>query len=141
MAVFADHHVRRFHDGVGLLPDLEAKLIDRFVRDRRRHDRAVDVDPHVRRRRAFLDFDDLALEAVARADLHALFLRPGSPMSLADAVAVFLDHGVRVLAAQEREKRLCRVVVGAGLEQHRVLRDRRDRGSTARASANRPCRR
>src|SRR5262245_20193286 len=70
-AVDADHHVGGLDDGVAVLTDPEAELLDRLVGDRRRHDGAVHVEPHMGGRRALLDLDDPALEAVPGADLHA----------------------------------------------------------------------
>src|SRR5262249_48042931 len=69
-AVEADHDVRRLDDGIGLLADLEAELVDRLVGDRGRDDGAMHVEPDVGSRRTLLDFDNLALQPIPGADLH-----------------------------------------------------------------------
>src|SRR5262245_30258650 len=67
----ADHHVRGLDDGVGLLADLQGKLVYGLVGDGSCDDRAADVYANVGRRCALADFDDLALETIAGADLHS----------------------------------------------------------------------
>ena len=54
------HHVRRLDDGVNLVADLEAEIVDSLVGDGGGDDGAVDVDANMRGGRALLDVDDLA---------------------------------------------------------------------------------
>src|SRR5262249_37739830 len=70
LAVEPDHDVRRLDDGIGLLADLEAELVDRLVGDRGGDHGAVHIQPDMRGGGALLDLDDPALEPVPGADLH-----------------------------------------------------------------------
>src|SRR5262249_39680072 len=70
-SVDGDHHVGRLDDGVRLLTRLKLELVDRFVGDRGCDDGPADIDADVRGRLALLHFDDLALDDVACAQLHA----------------------------------------------------------------------
>src|SRR5215470_17274897 len=70
-SVARHHHVRGLDDRVGIVADLQAELVDRFVGDRRGDHRPTrELDPHVGRGRALLHLDHLASEYVTRAELH-----------------------------------------------------------------------
>src|SRR6266851_2244044 len=92
--VEADHHVGRLDDGVGRLADFQAELIDRLVGDRGRDGGATHIEPDMRGGRAFLDFDDLALEPVPGADLHGASFRLLTlyPFCCNAAVALHQNH-------------------------------------------------
>src|SRR5271170_4352878 len=76
---FRHHHIGRLDDGNGFVADFEAKFVDGLVGDGRGdHDAMTGIDPHMGRRLALLYGDDLALELIARAELH-----PSSPFSMA----------------------------------------------------------
>src|SRR4030081_2650966 len=64
------HHVARLDEGVGRLAAFQAELIDGFVGDRGGNGGAIHIEPYMRGGRAFLDFENLALEPVSGADLH-----------------------------------------------------------------------
>ena len=59
-------------------PTRKAEIVDRLVGDRGGDDDPVaDIDPDMRRRRAFANLDDSALDLIARAELHC-----GSPVGI-----------------------------------------------------------
>src|SRR5258708_6192716 len=87
--VEADHHVGRLDDGVGRLADFQTELVDGFVGDRGRDGGATHIEPDMRGGRAFLDFDDLALEPVSGADLH------GGLLLVTDVVPILLRRRSR----------------------------------------------
>src|SRR5262249_30279363 len=62
--VLADHDVGRFDDRVRLVALVQLQLVHRLVGDRRRDDSAVDVDPHVCRRRAAHHFHHTAFNTL-----------------------------------------------------------------------------
>src|SRR5262249_20193298 len=67
---YPDHHVGCLDDGPSLIPGLEIEISDGFVRDCGCNDDPIaDVDADMGRRSTFLDFDDLALELITRAQL------------------------------------------------------------------------
>src|SRR5258706_2264941 len=87
----ADHHVRRLDHRPRRVADLEAEIVDRLVGDRcRDHGAAADLDADVRGGLALAELDDLALELVARAELHdgTLLGGYGTRARTAHAVAV-----------------------------------------------------
>lgn len=63
----ADHDVGRFDDGSRRYAGFETKLVDCFVGNGGRDDRATDVDRDVGRGCALLHVDDLALQGMLRA--------------------------------------------------------------------------
>src|SRR5262245_41234264 len=70
-SVDTDHHIGRLDDGECFLPDFQTKLVYGRVGDGRRHDDpAADFNFNVRGRCTLGHLDDLALEAIACADLH-----------------------------------------------------------------------
>src|SRR5262249_50638398 len=75
-SVDRDHHVRGLDDRVGGLAACQLEVVDSFVGDGRRNDRAPDIDAHMRGRLPLLHLDDLALENVACAELHGNLLSP-----------------------------------------------------------------
>ena len=67
ISVDTDHHVAGLDHRIGVLAGGEAQFVDGLVGDRRCDDlSAADIDLYMRRRRTFLDVDDLAFDAVAR---------------------------------------------------------------------------
>src|SRR5262249_36016204 len=72
----ADHDVGCLDDGPSLISGLEIEISNGFVRDCGRDDDPIaDVDSDMGRRSTLLDFDDPALELVARAQLlHGVLL-------------------------------------------------------------------
>src|SRR3954451_5683844 len=74
LPVHRHRDVGGFHDRIGLLTDLEAEVVDGLVGDRGGDDLAVHVDADVRPGLALRDLDHLALEPIARADLHGVVL-------------------------------------------------------------------
>src|SRR5229473_1186290 len=87
--VEADHHVGRLDDGVGRLADFQAELIDRLVGDRGGDGGAIHIEPDMRGGRAFLGFENRALEPVSGADLHGgLLVVPGVVLNSKAAVAM-----------------------------------------------------
>src|SRR5262245_26782575 len=69
-SIHRHHDVARLDHGVGVLALGKLQLVGGLVGDRRRHGLSADVDLDVRGGGAFLDVGDLALEDVARAELH-----------------------------------------------------------------------
>src|SRR3954447_15775402 len=71
-SVDRDDHIGGLDHGGGGLAGGELELVHGFVGDRSRDDgAAAEVDANVSGRLPFLHLDDLALENVARAELHA----------------------------------------------------------------------
>jgi hypothetical protein len=65
-----DHDVGCLDDGPSFIPGLKIEISDGFVRDCGCNDDPIaNVDPDMGRRSTFLDFDDLALELITRAQL------------------------------------------------------------------------
>src|SRR5262245_31995093 len=64
------HHVACLDDRIGVLALGELQFLGGLVGDRGRDGLSADVDPDVRRRGALLHVGDLALEDIARAQLH-----------------------------------------------------------------------
>src|SRR6476469_133269 len=77
MSVHRDHDVGGLHHDGNLAAGLDAEIVDRVIGDRRGDDlAAADIDADTRRRRAFLHFDDAALDLVACTDAHAVLTMP-----------------------------------------------------------------
>src|SRR5262249_1026192 len=77
--VDANHDIGRLYDRVGIFAFGQLQLVHSGIGDRGCHDdAAAEVDLHMRGCRAFGQVDDLALEHIARADLHVIapFLLP-----------------------------------------------------------------
>jgi hypothetical protein len=72
-SVDGNHNVGSLDDRVGGMALREAAIDDGLVGDRRRDDRAADIDPDMRRGSAFHHVDDGAFELVARAELDVRF--------------------------------------------------------------------
>src|SRR4029077_6401816 len=71
MSIDRDHHIGGLDHGGGRLADRELELIHGFIGDRGGDDgAAAEVDANVSGRLPLLHLDDLALENVARAELH-----------------------------------------------------------------------
>src|SRR5262245_9849725 len=82
MTSHADHDVGCLDDSPSLIPGLEIEINIWFVTDCRRDDDPIaDIDSDMGRRSALLDFEDLTLELIARAQLLHGVLLPGIPMA------------------------------------------------------------
>src|SRR5262245_13833335 len=78
MTSHADHDVGCLDDSPSLIPGLEIEISNGFVRDCGRDDDPIaDIDSDMGRRSALLDFEDLTLELIARAQLLHGVLLPG----------------------------------------------------------------
>src|SRR5262249_12908822 len=88
MTSHADHDVGCLDDSPSLIPGLEIEISNGFVRDCGRDDDPIaDIDSDMGRRSALLDFEDLTLELIARAQLLHGVLLPGNSSLWHDATA------------------------------------------------------